>query len=62
MRIDQLDENLRIETDITEPDMVWMNVLQEPIKLYGVFYDEAQGCYLRIPQAVAMTVSEGVKS
>ena len=61
MRIDQLDENLRIETDITEPDMVWMNVLQEPIKLYGVFYDEAQGCYLRIPQAVAMTVSEGVE-
>lgn len=61
MRIDQLDENLRIETNITEPDLVWINVLQEPIQLCGVFYDKKLGCFLRMPDDIAETVSEGVR-
>lgn len=60
MRIDQLDENLRIDTEITEPDLVWMDALRAPFALYGVFYDEEKGCYLRMPDAVAKTVSPGV--
>ena len=53
MRIDQLDENLRIDTEIAEPDLVWMDALRAPFALYGVFYDEEKGCYLRMPDAVA---------
>ena len=60
MRIEELDENLRIETDITEPDLVWLDALQAPLKLEGVFYDETLGCFLRMPDAIAQTVSEGV--
>lgn len=60
MRIDQIDKNLKVETDITEPDLVWLDALNEPFALYGVFYDTEQGCYVRMPQAVADSVSPGV--
>jgi len=60
MRIEQLDENLRIDTDITEPDLIWFDVLQSPFSLHGVFYDKKQGCFVRMPGEVAQTVSEGV--
>ena len=53
MRIDEIDSNLRIDTDITEPDLVWMNVRQTPFQIHGIFFDEDQGCFLRLPQAVA---------
>ena len=61
MRIDQLDENLRIETDIQEPDLIWIDALEDPVRLYGVFYDNSLGCYLRMPDEVAKTVSAGVE-
>ena len=60
MRIDEIDSNLRIDTDITEPDLVWMNVRQTPFQIHGIFFDEDQGCFLRLPQAVAESVSAGV--
>jgi len=60
VRIDQIDKNLKVETDITETDLVWLDALNEPFALYGVFYDTEQGCYVRMPQAVADSVSPGV--
>ncbi len=60
MRIEDIDRNLVVETDITEPDLVWFNVREAPFKLYGLIYDEEQGCYVRLPQDVANGVSSGV--
>lgn len=60
MRIDQVDQNLRVETDITEPDLVWMDARQAPFVISGIRYDGQQGCFVRMPQAVADSVSEGV--
>lgn len=60
MRIDEIDKNLEIETDIQEPDLIWMNVRDVPIQISGIFYDEEQKCFVRLPQAVADTVSEGL--
>ena len=60
MRIDEIDKNMKIETDITEPDIVWLNARQAPFALHGVQYDEEQKCYVRFPQSVADTVSKGV--
>lgn len=60
MRLDEIDKNLKIETDITEPDLVWLDGRSAPFALHGVFYDEAQRCYVRMPQAVADRVSPGV--
>lgn len=60
MRIDEIDQNLRIETDITEPDLVWLNARQAPFVISGIRYDTEQGCFVRLPQTVADSVSEGV--
>jgi len=60
MRIEEIDKNLKVETNITEPDIVWLNALEAPFSLHGVFYDKEQGCFVRMPQKVADTVSSGV--
>lgn len=60
MRIEDLDRNLKVETDITEPELVWFDVLQTPFEVSGVFYDPEQECYVRMPQRTADSVSEGV--
>ena len=61
MRIDELDENLLIQTEITEPDLIWINALRTPFELYGVFYDPKAERYLRMPDEVAQAVSPGVQ-
>ena len=60
MKIEDIDRNLVVETDITEPDLVWFDVREAPFRLYGVQYDEAQGCFVRMPQAVAAGISAAV--
>jgi len=60
VRIDELDKNLIIETEITESDLVWLNARDVPFAITGVFYDEGQGCFVRLPQKIADSVSEGV--
>ncbi len=60
MKIEDIDKNLVVETDITEPDLVWFNVREAPFQLYGIRYDEAEGCFIRIPQEVAAGISKGV--
>lgn len=60
MRIEEIDKNLKVETNITEPDIVWLNAKDAPFSLHGVQYDEKQGRYVRMPQRIADTVSPGV--
>lgn len=60
MRIDEIDRNLKIETEITEPDLVWLNARDVPFVITGVLYDELQGCFVRLPQNIADSVSDGV--
>ncbi len=60
MKIDEIDKNLKVETNISEPDIVWRNARTAPFSLHGVFYDETQGQYIRLPQTVADSVSKGV--
>ena len=54
MRIEEIDRNLRVESSITEPDIVWFDVRQAPFSVFGVFYDEQQRCFVRMPQAEAL--------
>ena len=60
MSIQKLDKNFKIETDIREPDLEWVNVRECPFLVYGVMYDEELGRFLRFPQSVAETVSKEV--
>lgn len=60
MRIEEIDRNLMVETDITEPDIVWLDIKQAPFVIHGVMYDEKRGMYTRMPQEIADQVSPGV--
>lgn len=60
MKIEEIDKNLLVNTDIAEPDIVWLDVRQAPIVISGVSYDEERGCYTRMPQEIADQVSKAV--
>ena len=60
MNIQEIDKNFLVNTDITEADIVWLDVRQAPFVLSGISYDERYGCYTRMPQEIAARVSEGV--
>lgn len=62
MRIEEIDKNMKVETAIDEPDLVWLDAKELPFSLHGVFYDEEEGCYLRMPKNIAKTVSTGVEN
>lgn len=62
MRIEVIDKNLKVETDITEPDIVWLDAKEAPFSLHGISYDADQGCYVRLTQDVADKVSVGVSN
>lgn len=62
MRLEAIDQNFKLETQLKEPDMVWLDVKCPPFAVDGVFYDPVRRCYLRMPQETADTVSQGVSS
>ena len=58
--IDKLDSNFIVDTNITEPDIVWLDAKSAPFEICGIMYDEEDKRYVRMPQNVAETVSERV--
>ncbi len=60
MKIEDIDKNLVVETTITEPDLVWFDAKDLPFALHGVFYDEKEARYRRVPSDVAEATSTGV--
>ncbi|MBO5069528.1 MAG: hypothetical protein J6C37_04120 [Roseburia sp.] len=60
MKIEEIDHNLIVNTEITEPNIIWLNIRQAPFVLYGVTYNEQCGCYTRMPRTIADQVSDGV--
>ena len=60
MDITKIDKNFKIETKIEKDDIVFLSANEEPFAIYGVFFEN--GMYRRIPEKVAVAVSEGVRS
>ena len=60
MDISEVDKNFQL-APLSEPDIEWFDANDPRFSLHGVFYDEADGRYRRMPNAVAETVSPGVK-
>lgn len=56
-KIADIDKNFKIETKIDKDDIVFYNVLEEPFKIYGIYYDD--GKFRRIPESVAKATNEG---
>ncbi len=59
-KIEQVDKNFKIETKIDKADVVFHNVLENPFKIHGIFYEN--GKFRRMPEKVAKSVSEEVET
>ncbi len=57
-KLEDVDKNLKVETSINKPDIVFHDIKEEPFVINGVFHEN--GKYRRMPEAVSKTVSEGV--
>ncbi len=60
MDISAIDKNLKIETKIDKKDVVFHDIKKAPFSVHGGFYED--GAWVRMPDSVAKTVSEGVYS
>ena len=58
MDITQIDKNFKVQTSLSEKDIVFHSVLEAPFSVYGVFYED--GKFRRLPEAVAKETSWGV--
>lgn len=54
----KIDKNFVVETKIEQEGLKFYNCMEKPFEICGVFYEN--GCFRRMPEAVAKTVSEGV--
>lgn len=59
MNIAEIDSNLRLETSLSEPDIVWADAATAPVRLYGAAA-RSDGPYRRLPVEVAQRVNPGV--
>lgn len=57
-RLEEIDENFKIETNLGKSDICFYTACQEPFCIYGVKYEN--GKFRRMPEDVAKRVSEGV--
>lgn len=58
-KLSDIDKNFKVGSLINKTDVEFFDIEDERFSVYGVFKED--GKYFRIPQAVADTVSEGVK-
>lgn len=59
-RIDEIDSNLKVQTNIEETDIRFLDVRQEPFKVYGLYDYKNESVFKRLPDEVAEATSEGV--
>ena len=57
-RIELIDKNFLVNTDIDREQVTFYDVLQEPFRLYGVHMEN--DWFRRMPEKVAKSVSEGI--
>lgn len=59
MSISRIDENLAGRS-VKEADVEWLNARESVFSLHGVFYDEKERRYMRIPKDLALSIKEGL--
>ncbi len=59
MDIAVIDKNFA-KTKIKETDIVWKNAKELPFEKRGVFFDESEGCYRRMPKEKSSKISWGI--
>ena len=59
MDIAEIDKNFEIKP-LNEPDVEWFEIPQAPFSLHGVYFDEENQTFRRMPQEIADQVNKGV--
>ena len=59
MDISQIDKNFAVNP-INEPDIEWIDARDPRFLIYGVYFDEAEDAFVRIPRDVATATNDGV--
>lgn len=62
MKISDLDKNLKVPDGNVPQSAVWLDAKSDIFKLYGVFYDNENHHFARMPKNVAAGVSKGVEA
>lgn len=60
MKIEQIDKNFARSEYVTKDGLTEYPIPNPNFALYGIFYDEKEGCFARMDVSVAKTVNEGV--
>ena len=61
MTAKDLSNGFSPETTIARDDTVWINARTEPFKIYGVFFDDTAGRFLRMPLSVSDQMNDRVQ-
>ncbi len=61
MRIDEIDQNLKVEANIRLDDVIWLSPKNAPFSIHGLCETELDMPYHRVPQSVAKETSVGVE-
>ena len=61
MDISQIDKNFAV-TPINKTDIEWFDSRDARFAIYGVYFDEAEGAFVRMPREVAEATNDGVKA
>ncbi len=59
MKLSDIDENFKMD-NVNEPDVEWHEISENEFDLYGVYYSEKDGEYLRFPKEWAKSFNEYV--
>ena len=62
MRIDEIDKNLKVDSEINKSGLVFHYFEEEPFKIYGDLARGEDGLLYRLPREVAEATSPGVLS
>ncbi len=58
--IDEIDRNLKVQTTLTEPDIRFYDVRQDPFRIHGLYDAKNEPVFKRMPDSVAQLVNDGV--
>ncbi|MBE6598957.1 MAG: hypothetical protein E7638_05895 [Ruminococcaceae bacterium] len=59
MKIGDIDKNLKVETNIEMPEMMWLTPLDKPISLHGIYRYTTEDGYIRMPLDTAFAANPG---
>ena len=62
MKIEQIDQNLKVESSIQKSDILWFSPRKAPFRIYGLYEPLTQGPFQRLDPKVAVATSPGVES